>query len=219
MFSHRTRDSGVIEILAAPFCRPDGPPMLVATVQELESAPTNPAIILGNGGLVPLGLIEKLAAYVRREIMKQPLAMREFDGQLTKEGVASIFEKVIELNGWSNQGPQADAVQKTLDHVNDKGMLVIEPALPEVIVTEDGQLKCPGCGAVGGEWRYLEDIVNHRDVRGLEDGVLWIHGFYSSGEGYDDGHNGRLECHAEDEQGRSCLCECKIPDGMEVDFD
>ena len=78
------------------------------------------------------------------------------------------------------------------------------------IITEHGTLQCPHCHDEA-DFRYLEDIVCHREVSGLEGGVLKIEGFYETGEGYDDGIHPRLEC-------RSCFGECEIPDGIELDF-
>lgn len=97
-------------------------------------------------------------------------------------------------------------------------------------------LRCPHCGHDGKTlksitnksvreslhvskgFRYLEDIVNYRDLspklvtsEGYGKPTLVVEGYYESGEGYDDGDNPRLEC-------RACLGEFPIPEGLEVDF-
>lgn len=67
-------------------------------------------------------------------------------------------------------------------------------------------IKCPRCGNTDlRRMRWLEDIVVYRGLHGVEggklmsngavkNGVLMIDGAYHSGEGYDDGTNGRIEC-------------------------
>lgn len=106
--------------------------------------------------------------------------------------------------------------------------------MPETPTTSQ-ILTCPKCGGTE-TFRYLEDIVSHRTVTGFDKhGILRIDGFYRTGEGYDDGHDPRLECHNEVLDCRSrthhktsqhtqlCYRECchefPIPDGIEYDFD
>ena len=93
------------------------------------------------------------------------------------------------------------------------------------------EVRCPNCGGTD-DFRYLEDIVSHRNVRGIvrlpDDAppVLEIEGRYESGEGYDDGSNPRLECRNRHQvrgnDGRlreeTCAHEFPIPDGVELDF-
>lgn len=86
-------------------------------------------------------------------------------------------------------------------------------------------ITCPQCGGTG-PYRYLEDIVNHREVsRVMQVGrakILMVDGFYETGEGYDDGTNPRLECRNDvvTPSGHTgeCLHEFPIPDDFEVDF-
>jgi hypothetical protein len=83
------------------------------------------------------------------------------------------------------------------------------------------RIVCPKCGYDGSEepkqggatpFRYLEDIVNHRDVIRLNPkGVLQIESHYETDEGYDDGKNARLEC-------RNCLHEFPIPPRTRLEF-
>lgn len=96
------------------------------------------------------------------------------------------------------------------------------------------EIRCPKCGGTEA-FRYLEDIVNHRNVVGFnEHGVLRIDGCYETGEGYDDGEHRRLECRNTETQchrhdlppdhvhGFLCYGTCghefPIPDGIEIDF-
>lgn len=79
------------------------------------------------------------------------------------------------------------------------------------------KLTCPHCGnstdmeeVLDDPWsyegfRYIEDIVCYRPVKGIEDGRLIVEGLYESGEGYDDGTNPRFEC-------RRCLGEFPVPE-------
>jgi len=79
-------------------------------------------------------------------------------------------------------------------------------------VSADGRLFCPNCKKPGS-FRYIEDIQNHRTVGTVNRSTktLFIEGFYESGEGYDDGEDGRLEC-------RNCYAECDLPAGYDVEF-
>ena len=80
------------------------------------------------------------------------------------------------------------------------------------------EIRCPECGGIEA-FRYIEDIVNHRNVEGFnEHGVLRVSGRYETGEGYDDGTNPRLECRNNDQTGRFCGHEFPIPEGIEIDF-
>jgi hypothetical protein len=60
-------------------------------------------------------------------------------------------------------------------------------------------IKCPKCGGLG-PYRFVEEISCYREVYGFdcedEPGVLQIEGLYQTGEGYDDGENGRMQCHS-----------------------
>ncbi len=103
-------------------------------------------------------------------------------------------------------------------------------ALPVIYDPKRNNLKCPKCDWIGildGEpqpgkyvagFRYLEDIVNHRDCKRTEStngehpGCLTIQSYYDSGEGYDDGPINRLEC-------GNCLAECSIPANLEIEFE
>lgn len=75
-------------------------------------------------------------------------------------------------------------------------------------------LLCPFCehdglqpGKYGTGFRYLEDIVNYRQVVRVQSNppLLLIEARYQTGEGYDDGYNGRIEC-------RNCLGEFTFPE-------
>jgi hypothetical protein len=81
------------------------------------------------------------------------------------------------------------------------------------------KIVCPHCGGTT-KFRYLEDIVCHRDVIGFDDdGIFHIEGLSESGEGYDDGSNARLECR-EDPDGKWCGHEFPLPDWFgEVDIE
>lgn len=79
---------------------------------------------------------------------------------------------------------------------------------------------CPACGYDGTgapehggatPFRYLEDIVNHRDVLRFNlQGALEIESHYETA-GYDDGRNPRLEC-------RNCLHQFPIPPRTRLEF-
>lgn len=84
------------------------------------------------------------------------------------------------------------------------------------------RILCPHCGydgstktEAGGTFLYLEDIVVFRAIRGLKrvNGVLELKvaAQYGTGEGYDDGANGRLEC-------RRCLSEFVPPEDWVIDW-
>jgi len=72
-----------------------------------------------------------------------------------------------------------------------------------------GKLRCPDCKR-NTEFKYYEDIMNYRTVRGIENGVLVIEGFYET-DGSDDGENPRLCC-------QSCFGDFALPKAVEVDF-
>lgn len=136
----------------------------------------------------------------------------------------------------ANAQPELQSVRETLeawqpgqDLEHFKSFLLARLdviAAPAIYDAVKKTLTCPHCGfegIIGGEaqegehssepFRYLEDIVNHRDVEGIdENGALRIDSFYESGEGYDDGDNLRLEC-------RKCLAECALPAGLEIEFE
>jgi hypothetical protein len=78
--------------------------------------------------------------------------------------------------------------------------------LPEL---PNGELKCT-CG--GSHFKYVEDICNWRLVKSFGLGILVINSHYDTGEGYDDGHNPRLEC-------TNCLVEYAIPEDVETEFE
>jgi len=88
-------------------------------------------------------------------------------------------------------------------------------------VTKSGtkiEIRCPKCGGTEA-FRYIEDIVNHREVLGFtEHGMLRVSGFYETGEGYDYGTNPRLECGNDDKDGRPCGHEFPLPPDVEIDF-
>lgn len=83
---------------------------------------------------------------------------------------------------------------------------------------EPEKLTCPACGAGPLEWRYLEDIQNHRRVVKVnDDGSLVIEGAYEHGDGYDDGEKRYFECHADAGKGE-CLATWPIPAAVSYDF-
>lgn len=73
-----------------------------------------------------------------------------------------------------------------------------------------GELVCPCCKHT--EFRYVEDIQCWRPVLSAMDGRLNIDGLYKSGEGYDDGENGRLQC-------ANCVAEYALPEQLELTFE
>jgi hypothetical protein len=89
----------------------------------------------------------------------------------------------------------------------------------------NNRLICPHCGHngkrgtgkkagshQGSGFRYLEDIVNHRHVGEIEDGILKIDSYYETGDGYDDGEDARILCY-------NCLEEFSLPKDLEIDFE
>lgn len=80
----------------------------------------------------------------------------------------------------------------------------------------DGKVLCPHGHA--GPHRYVETIQNWRPVGELSGPVLAVSSGYESGEGYDDGEDGHLECHAETGAGGMCLVVFDLPDGIEIDW-
>ena len=86
-------------------------------------------------------------------------------------------------------------------------LAVTEPYTAKEYIT--GPLKCPSCGGGPAGIRYCEHIENWRQVTSQdEDGRIHIDGFYSTGEGYDDGHDAYWECHntpSEGEPFRECF--------------
>ena len=72
-------------------------------------------------------------------------------------------------------------------------------------------IKCPRCGNEDLEnIRYLEQIVCYREIDRIEDGVIYIHALYETGEGYDEGENPMFECMASpdpDKPWKTCGCE------------
>jgi hypothetical protein len=101
--------------------------------------------------------------------------------------------------------------RRTMSQVTDHTKALQYTGGLAVIVTEDGTLECPVCHDEDYEFRYLEDIVCHREVSGIFGKTLNIHGHYETGEGYDDGKHPRLEC-------RACFNEFELPEGYELDF-
>ena len=82
----------------------------------------------------------------------------------------------------------------------------------------DQTIRCPECGNEDVTlFRYLEDIQNWRRCQALSENTLTIDGYYET-DGYDDGANPRLECHAATDDGDECLHEFPIPDGIELEF-
>jgi hypothetical protein len=78
------------------------------------------------------------------------------------------------------------------------------------------QVRCPRCGNTdAGEFRYLEDIVRWRQCLRADNNRLFMHAFYRSGEGYEDGQRLRLECRAEP-CGTYSGCEFPVPAGVEI---
>lgn len=73
-----------------------------------------------------------------------------------------------------------------------------------------GELVCPNCTRT--EFVYVEDIQNWRQVLSAMDGRLNIDGLYHTGEGYDDGENGRLCC-------KNCCTEYALPEQLELTFE
>ena len=71
------------------------------------------------------------------------------------------------------------------------------------------KMECPNCQC--RKFKYIEDIQNARDVIGIEGDLLTVDSFYTTGEGYDDGENGRLMC-------TECCDEFAMPDNLEVNF-
>lgn len=79
-------------------------------------------------------------------------------------------------------------------------------------------IRCPECGNEDVDlFRYVEDIRNWRPCQAMEGSKLTIDAYYKT-DGYDDGTNPRLECHAASEAGEECLHAFPIPEGIELEF-
>jgi hypothetical protein len=46
------------------------------------------------------------------------------------------------------------------------------------------------------DFRYVEQIECWRQIKGVRNGAMVVDSAYESGEGYDEGENPHLECHA-----------------------
>lgn len=131
--------------------------------------------------------------------------------------MSTILETAIELlEICRTKCSPSDEIILSSGRTNHQALLdavaVIESeTLPIATILPDGRLACPECGRT--EWlRYIEDIQNCRQVDGVEEGELRIFGAYETGEGFDDGQNGRLLCDGD------CCIEFAIPEGMTIDW-
>jgi hypothetical protein len=80
---------------------------------------------------------------------------------------------------------------------------------------------CPHCGYDGSRdprerseaFLYLEDIQCYREVLHEESrgNTLKVASLYRTGEGFDDGTNGRILC-------GNCLGEFPVPEDLDVEF-
>ena len=136
----------------------------------------------------------------------------------------NIVEIIHNYMPWTKKLGRKDYEEPSgADVIDEIAQLVEEKTLP------DGKIKklkagaflvCPHCGHDGRKqgkngrgFRYLEDVVNHREVKGFDkNGTLIVASLYELGEGYDDGDNARVEC-------RGCLGEFRIPESVMYDFE
>lgn len=76
------------------------------------------------------------------------------------------------------------------------------------------EMKCPKCGNTDVTlMRYVESIECFRNCLGILEGHLVVHQLYTSGEGYDDGHDSHFECHAQPDD-KWCGHRWPVPDWL-----